>query len=137
MDTKLFLLLSFVLLAVLVPFLVHILIQVSRMIGSLTGLIKTTDTSLSNLMSEVTVTVKTANNIVKTIDEVIAGFREFLGALKELGEGAKKLSSALKDSVGYFVNLMSQTSGLLGLLKKAIEMLMKGIKKKGGQNEQE
>ncbi|MEO5355832.1 MAG: DUF948 domain-containing protein [Nitrospirae bacterium YQR-1] len=137
MDSKLFLLLSFLLLAVLIPFVVHILIQISRMIGSLTGLIKTADTSLGTLVSEVTVTVKTANNIVKTIDEVIAGFREFVGALRELGEGARKLSGALKDSIGYLVNLMSQTTGLLGLLKKAIEMLIKGLKKKGGQNEEE
>jgi hypothetical protein len=106
------------------------------MIGSLTGLIKTTDTSLGTLMTEFTVTVRTANNIVKTIDEVIAGFREFVGALRELGEGARKLSGAIKDSIGYIINLKSQTTGLFALLKKAIEMLIKGIKKKGDQNEE-
>ncbi|MEO5359550.1 MAG: hypothetical protein H7843_03770 [Nitrospirota bacterium] len=130
MDIKLF-----ALWAVVVLCSVPILIQIARMIGSIIDLIKTTSCSIRDFSGEVVQTVKIANSILSTVDDMVVGIKEFISSLKELGTGAKKLGETLKESSHYVTKLLGQLSGLIAVIKSTIGIFIKGTTKKGGHDE--
>ncbi|KWT93548.1 hypothetical protein [Candidatus Magnetominusculus xianensis] len=132
MDIKLF-----ALWAVVVLCSVPILIQIARMIGSIIDLIKTTSCSIRDFSGEVVQTVKIANSILSTVDDMVVGIKELISSLKELGTGAKKLGETLKESSHYVTKLLGQLSGLIAVIKSTIGIFIKGATKKGDHDERE
>ncbi|MCG6550707.1 MAG: hypothetical protein L7F77_00155 [Candidatus Magnetominusculus sp. LBB02] len=132
MDIK-----QFALWAVVVLCGVPILVQLARMVGSIVELIRTTSCSIKDFSGELLQTVKTANSILSTVDEMIVGIKELVASLKELGAGAKKLGETLKDSSNYVTKLFSQLSGLIAVIKSTIGIFTKGVIRKGGHDERE
>ncbi|MBF0486591.1 MAG: hypothetical protein HQK98_00385 [Nitrospirae bacterium] len=128
---------QFSLWAVVVVCSAPILIQLARMIGSLIELIRTTSGSLRDFANEVVLTVKTANRILATVDDMVVGVKELLSSLKELSAGAKKLGGTLKESSQYITKLLGQTTGLIALVKSTIGIFTKGVIKKGGHDDKE
>ncbi|MBF0536827.1 MAG: DUF948 domain-containing protein [Nitrospirae bacterium] len=122
------------LLTVVVVFIVPILIQISRMIGSITDLIKTGNESVKLMVGEVTKTLDSANRVIATVNGIIEGARELGSAVKGLSEGASKLGSTLKESSSYITGLFGQVTDLVSTLKTTLSVLVKGLLKKGGKN---
>lgn len=134
MSLELFLLLNFILLIILAVFIVPILIQVTRMLASVTALINTFNESGKALMTEATQTVHTTNSIVATVDETVKTVSEALSAVKDIGAGLKSLGKTLKDSEGYITSFLKQITVIGTTIKTALGLIAKGIKKKGGQD---
>ncbi|KJR42296.1 secreted protein [Candidatus Magnetoovum chiemensis] len=137
MNLELFLLLAFLLMALLGIFVIPILIQAARMIASVTGIINTFNSSSKELLTEVTQTVRGANSIVNKVDEMVRVLMELTESLKELKTGLKKLGGALKDSDKYLTNLWEQLTNITTVFKKVFTLMINRFTKKGGDtNEQ-
>ncbi len=126
-----------VLLTVLVIFTIPILIQISRMIGSVTDLIKTANDSVKLMVTEIARTLEGANKVIATVNGIIESAKELGGAFKELSEGGKKLGSVLKDSGTHITNLFGQMTGFVSTLKTTLSVLARGLLKKGGQDDRD
>ncbi len=92
MDTNMFLLLVFCLLAVVVVFIVPVLIQLMKMIRSLRILVEDTDSSMKPLLNEVNETLKRVNSIAGTVDDSVKGIRSIFSLF----------GSVVKTATGYF-----------------------------------
>jgi uncharacterized protein YoxC len=120
---------------VLVVFLVPILLEIKRLIASITGLIKTTDDSLKPLMAEITDTVRKANGIVGTVNDIVGNVNELVESFKGLAVGAKELGTTFKESVAFISSLKGQLTGFISTLVTTLGLLAKGITKKGGSED--
>ncbi|MBF0317336.1 MAG: DUF948 domain-containing protein [Nitrospirae bacterium] len=121
------------LLTVLVIFIIPILIQISRMLGSVTDLLKTANESVKLMVGELARTLENANRVIATVNGIIENARELGSAFKGLSEGASKLGETLRDSGSYITGLLSQITGFVSSLKTTLSVLTKGLLKKGGQ----
>ncbi|MBF0607186.1 MAG: DUF948 domain-containing protein [Candidatus Magnetobacterium sp. LHC-1] len=120
------------LLTVLVVFIIPILIQISRMLGSVNDLLKTANESVKLMVAELTRTLESANKIIATVNSIIENAKELGIAFKGLSEGASKLGTTLKDSGSYITGLLQQMTGFVSSLKTTLSVLAKGLLKKGG-----
>jgi uncharacterized protein YoxC len=132
MNHETFLLLSFIVVAVLTVFLVPILMEIKRLLASVTGLIKTADDSLKPLMAEITDTVRKANGIVGTVNDIVKNVNDLVDSFKGLAAGAKELGTTFKESVTFISTLKGQLTGFISTLVTTLGLLAKGVTKKGG-----
>lgn len=132
MNHETFLLLSFIVVAVLTVFLVPILMEIKRLLASVTGLIKTADDSLKPLMAEITDTVRKANGIVGTVNDIVKNVNDLVDSFKGLAAGAKELGTTFRESVTFISTLKGQLTGFISTLVTTLGLLAKGVTKKGG-----
>jgi uncharacterized protein YoxC len=135
MSHEIFLLLSFIVIAALVVFLIPILVEIKKLLASITGLIKTTDDSVRPLLAEITDTVRKANGIVGTVDDIIKDVKDLVDSFKGLAAGAKELGATFKESITFISTLKGQVIGFVSTLVTTLGLLAKGINKKGGSED--
>ncbi len=135
MDTSLFLLLIFLLLAVLVVFTIPLLLRLKNMLNNISELIVTTNESIKPLLSESTETIKKANSIIGTIDETLNHIKDLSGAISEVGSGIKKVGVSLKGADEYISNVKGQVAGVSTAVKTTLNIISKGLFKKKEEKE--
>jgi len=113
-------------------FLIPVILQIKKMVKSAEDFLGATEKSLTPLLAELTVSIERLNRITEDVEYSVSNVKHLAKAVGDIGSLIDELNNFIKKTG---LSFTLKTAGIGAGIKAAVGVLIKGIIKKGGNED--
>ncbi|MEK6528832.1 MAG: DUF948 domain-containing protein [Nitrospirota bacterium] len=114
-------------------FLIPVILQIKKMVKSAEDFLGAAEKSLTPLLAELTVSIERLNRITEDVEYSVSNVKHLAKAVGDIGSLIEELNNFIKKTG---LSFTLKTAGIGAGIKAAVGVLIKGIIKKGGDEDE-